>query len=30
MDAAAGTIEIDDGTEAQPEPPKAWDLYGEK
>jgi|TARA_B100001094_G_scaffold201300_1_gene195292 hypothetical protein len=30
MDAAAGTIEIDDGTEAPPEPPKAWDLYGEK
>ncbi len=30
MDAASGTIEIDDGTEAPPEPPKAWDLYGEK
>jgi hypothetical protein len=30
MNAQNGTIEIDDGTEAPPEPPKTWDLYGEK
>ena len=30
MNAATGTIQIDDGTEAPPEPPKTWDLYGEK
>ncbi len=30
MNANKGTIEIDDGTEAPPEPPKTWDLYGEK
>ena len=30
MNAAKGTIEIDDGKEAPPEPPKTWDLYGEK
>ena len=30
MNAQDGTIKIDDGQEAPPEPPKTWDLYGEK
>ena len=30
MNAINGTIEIDDGKEAPPIPPKTWDLYGEK
>ncbi len=30
MNASTGTIQIDDGTEAPPKPPKTWDLYGEK
>jgi len=30
MNAQQGTIEIDDGQELPPEPPKTWDLYGEK
>ena len=30
VNAKDGFIYIDDGQEAPPEPPKMWDLYGEK
>ena len=30
VNAKDGLIMIDDGQEAPPEPPKMWDLYGEK
>ena len=30
VDAGLGEIYVDDGKEAPKEPPKMWDLYGEK